>query len=304
MEYAKLMFGVNRTRETIAAAAEMKYRYMPERLFKYRDTRENKLDALRGDYLMSSPPSKLNDIFEGSLYINKDEATKRICQFCYNNIRLKYPFLPHTEIHSREDMLNTLATGFGTSLDDVKKSAALYSALQELTVLWDESVGGGIDKIQLMNRNLYNVISLSAVFDNKLMWAHYADQGQGFCVGYDIKSLGVENEIVQRTMPVIYMENPSLAVDTIDELDGSQAMHALSCKSTDWEYEKEWRIFYLRDVVSREQKMPPPKEIYLGPRIKTEDKLKLCSICVEKEMRVFQMEPCVTTNELIPCEVT
>ncbi len=38
------------------------------------------------------------------------------------------------------------------------------------------------------------------------MWSHYSDQHKGFCVEYDFKELGLDNQVTRFIFPVIYQE--------------------------------------------------------------------------------------------------
>lgn len=299
-EYLELMFGPGHTLETMSKAADIKYQHMPERLYKYRPISENTIAALRGDYLISSPPRIFNDMFEGSLLIDKANVNANTCQRTYDNLRESHPFLPEASVWSLEEMLDAIAKGFGGSIADLKNDFLYYSLMQQLIESAESKLNADIAKIQSMNRNLYNIVCLSELRDSKLMWTHYADNSSGFCIGYDIKSMGILNPIVGCTMPVVYMDNPSMTVNDIDQLNGSQAMHLLSCKGMDWEYEKEWRIFYIANEEPRREAMPIPKEIYLGPRISHDNKRMMTEICVEKGIHLYQMVVNIESQKYIP----
>ena len=45
-EYEELMFGPFHSQETMSRAADMKYKHMPDMLFKYRACSENSFEAL------------------------------------------------------------------------------------------------------------------------------------------------------------------------------------------------------------------------------------------------------------------
>lgn len=299
-EYLELMFGPGHTLVTMSKAADIKYQHMPERLYKYRPISENTIAALREDYLMSSPPWRFNDIFEGSLLIDKAKAIANTSQRTYDNLRKLHPFLPEASVWNMEGIFDAIAKGFGGSVTDLKKDYLYYPLMQQLIELGESKLNADIAKIQSINRNLYNIVCLSELHDSKLMWTHYADNSSGFCIGYDIKSMGILNPIVSCTMPVIYMDNPSMTVDDIDQLDGSQAMHLLSCKGMDWEYEKEWRIFYTANEAPRRETMPIPKEIYLGPRISDDNRRIMAEICMEKGIHLYQMVVNIESQKYIP----
>lgn len=88
------------------------------------------------------------------------------------------------------------------------------------------------------------VISLSELDDHILMWSHYADQHQGFCVEFNRdknNSLGS-----RKTLPVRY--TTKLPIFTLQDLiTGSKNSRKeylrslVLSKANEWNYEREWR---------------------------------------------------------------
>lgn len=82
------------------------------------------------------------------------------------------------------------------------------------------------------------VFCFSETFQNPLMWAHYGNSHQGFCVGYaseDIKNIS-EHKDTLCFRKVLYVNDiPSLSKEEIDQ------GYALYYKSSEWEKENEWR---------------------------------------------------------------
>lgn len=99
------------------------------------------------------------------------------------------------------------------------------------------------------------VISLSETPRNLLMWAHYANNHKGFCIGYDSNSLNEESSLDERlpisSRPVKIMydncrfdfTNMSFNVNSsYHEKLKSILYHVLTTKSDEWIYEKECRM--------------------------------------------------------------
>ena len=93
-EYVELMFGANHTQETMEKAANIKYQHMPPLLYKYRAFNDKSISALKNDYLMSAPPNEFNDLFEGSVLINKERVFANIHKKVYDEIRKENTFFP------------------------------------------------------------------------------------------------------------------------------------------------------------------------------------------------------------------
>jgi len=94
----------------------------------------------------------------------------------------------------------------------------------------------------LSNKSRIGMCSFSEVHNHELMWAHYADQFRGICVGYNFsklrrhlpEGLSFVRMFYNETEPVIHRSKKS-----IDD----QARMILSYKSYKWLYEREWRMF-------------------------------------------------------------
>ncbi|MEX2316616.1 MAG: DUF2971 domain-containing protein [Pirellulales bacterium] len=83
---------------------------------------------------------------------------------------------------------------------------------------------------------IHGVFSCSEVYDDILMWSHYADHHKGVCIGVRPALLG------RRIMPVEYVDRvPILDVwDYTRSASGIFARLAVA-KSARWAHEREWR---------------------------------------------------------------
>ncbi len=109
------------------------------------------------------------------------------------------------------------------------------------------------------------VISLSEKNDNLLMWAHYADYHQGYCLklAFNSEFPCIKKVIYGKHYPSLIDLNPSFKkslrkkflVGGTERVDASQ--NDLFCyKSKDWEYEKEWRLLVDIDSGSDGKEIP------------------------------------------------
>lgn len=86
------------------------------------------------------------------------------------------------------------------------------------------------------------ICSFSEVYDHELMWAHYASQFAGFCVGYSLSRLmknladGITFVRMSYSEKVPTVHRPHMEID-------SMAKIALSNKNYRWLHEREWRMF-------------------------------------------------------------
>lgn len=87
----------------------------------------------------------------------------------------------------------------------------------------------------------FGVCCLTPKFDSRLMWAHYANSGKGFCIEYEVDWTKV---------PYGFMQLSVQYVSQLSELCITEAMftpdqfldRALATKHIDWSYEQEIRI--------------------------------------------------------------
>lgn len=156
--------------------------------------------------------------------------------------------------------------------------------------------------------NYVGVSCLSENRDSLLMWSHYADKHEGFCVEYDFSadSIDVDNymDIISRIniYPVIYsIDRPNMAYITnfdiykrikenvINAELRANIEYNLLFKSNEWSYEKEWRIIG-NIAKSRICASPLPKAVYIGVNAEEKNKQKIIEIAKEKEIPVYQMK--------------
>lgn len=82
----------------------------------------------------------------------------------------------------------------------------------------------------------FRICCFSQLFDNILMWSHYADMHKGVCVGFDT----TKDELFNDSTIISYEDQVpiyNIITDTFEDI-----RRAIYTKSIDWEYEKEIRI--------------------------------------------------------------
>lgn len=95
----------------------------------------------------------------------------------------------------------------------------------------------GFDKIDANTRfDQVGILSLSADWNNMLLWAHYGRMHRGVCIGFDTKA-----KLMQLAEPVIYTEDQPVILRPADD-DNAIVQKAFFTKAKCWQYENEWRI--------------------------------------------------------------
>lgn len=123
-------------------------------------------------------------------------------------------------------------------------------------------------------QNTLGVFCVTAVNDNTLMWAHYANNHQGFCIGFDsielFEQFGMGKEVsYEESFPLILpTEKPLMKM----------AIQAFT-KASYWDYEIEYRLtksnFVDKTIILSKEVI---KEIILGYKISEFDKKNILKI--------------------------
>lgn len=105
------------------------------------------------------------------------------------------------------------------------------------------------------------ICSLSASYDNGLLWTHYANQHTGCCIEVEVtaKSWEMKGISYSRNLPNIDETNYPKDEDAIDSI--------LFQKSKDWDYEKEIRFVKEKGINIKPYLSVKVRKVYLGIRM-------------------------------------
>ena len=117
----------------------------------------------------------------------------------------------------------------------LRKSEVQLARRQLGTQAWNE-----LFKKQLSRR--LGVVSFSLSPLHPLLWAHYADSGAGFVVGYDVSVLKTLVNGYEKLGAVQYSNEPPLSTGHVIWQDEGNLHGILLSKASYWEYEQEWRL--------------------------------------------------------------
>ena len=142
---------------------------------------------------------------------------------------------------------------------------------------------------------------LSESDSSLLMWAHYANNHKGMCVEYEL--LKISNQLKFTPVPVIYTNDrvtlSSLESENLDHDTMKIFVESITTKSSEWNYEKEWRI--IRDEAAcgtRWNKadkgalleMIRPTSITLGCRSEGDFEKSVREYCEKEKVTLYKME--------------
>lgn len=203
------------------------------KLYKYLGPK--RLDVLMNRRIRYTQPGAFNDPFEVKPYLSNITDNDR-AECCVDQI------LPEETKKAYEQLPNEIRT------------LVSYETVFKLAMQKRESLGGQFGEMlsqftpmlrQLMEEKfnqLLGILSLTEKPDNLLMWSHYAASHEGFVIGFDSdheyfeQQKQTSNEL-SRLRKVEYRElRPNAPLTALDFID------FFLVKSTEWEYEQEWRI--------------------------------------------------------------
>ncbi|MER5081905.1 DUF2971 domain-containing protein [Providencia stuartii] len=145
------------------------------------------------------------------------------------------------------------------------------------------------------------IYSLSKTFTDELLWAHYADSHNGFCIEYDLDKLCEFEGTKYSIFDVIYQNKPPIM--NVDSMFASAAQNEIlqkltSIKSKRWEYEEEIRI-----ITPNEGKQyydfRAVRAIYFGLRMKKENIRLIMETLQGRGIKYFQMQFKINSYEMI-----
>jgi len=134
----------------------------------------------------------------------------------------------------------------------------------------------------------------SEVYDSILMWSHYAENHEGFCIEYNLYDV-LWNHMVY---PVLYSDKILNPLWFSGKDDTNWDKKLLLTKSNKWKYEREWRIIIsplvneLIEGKGMQIQMPKPKAIYMGCKIERNMKLKnaLIEYTSSNNIKLFKLK--------------
>lgn len=295
----------------------------PTNLYRYRSCNEQHISAFEKDQILLTSPTLFNDPYDSLLYINrkslletlKDKSAVNIGQKLVSDIEFR---TEQEEIFGKEFIANILLNQMSDEEYEINRVRSYDFHSRFL----DSLISMTLKKLKQTS----HIGCFSEVNNSIIMWSHYANNHSGFVLNYDFNSM-FEMEVTIKNkkyytshfldkliFPVNYSKKRYDATQYIDYhmvynflkredinkdipfFDKLFYYKTLLHKSTDWEYEREWRIIKLNSDFTNDkvQKVElvnymRPKDIYIGHNTSDNDKNRLIEISKRKNIRVHQM---------------
>ena len=208
--------------------------------------------------------------------LNKSISKQDFYNFCNEHIDYIFDFDKENEIKifkDKSDFLEQLNNIQESNNEFIKNIGGFFSTIK---LRLHATIKETIHRIRQESFSKMGVSCFSKNNSNLLMWSHYADSHQGFCIEFDSNF-----EPFSKAFEVIYKsEIPNINSDLLfnNEVEAESIKKLLSFKSLDWKHEEEIRIFHQESNKSFFYSPRSLKAIYFGIRANQSDIEIVCSI--------------------------
>jgi hypothetical protein len=230
----------------------------PPKVYRYRNFSSLTVDSLCRDELFFSDPAVFNDPLDCQPSVEADskpEELRTLLSELINRRIFSETISSLNKINVEEASAKKHATKLAImTARDKLNSISYYSTDPEYDCSREEAERWLLTletERELLKRYDKGVCCFSSVYDNPLLWSHYADQHRGMCIGYDLirnpkpifhKVIYGGNRIVKTSLIINAVINDDSEANKI--LD----QNILLRKASPWSYEKEWRIIGQRGL--------------------------------------------------------
>ncbi len=279
----------------------IKEKEYPASIFKYCNLNsDNHTDNFRKNQIWLSNPLNFNDPYDCSITYDSEKIQNIIG---FNNVQ------KILKDFSEEEMSTSIKEDILSSNNPIQNLFDWVEEFIQGSVEAEDIFGDVIKDIQDMKefilkdfneryRNKLKISSFSEDHQSLLMWGHYANNHEGFCIEYDLSSMDDNENLKKYLFPVNYnnerFDITDFYIDNVinkKRKDTNRLIHSVLYKSEDWKYEKEWRfVISESEYDGKTVSTPKPKAIYLGTQIKEVYKEQFIKVCKENDIDVYQMK--------------
>lgn len=301
--------------------------HMPKRLFKFFPFNHNSLKCIETNAVFVNSPKNFNDPFDSLLCANENEFLKKcLIEHIKKTGAVGRGILSSEELIKLENSCCVEKSIYGNiykTFDsvvlhlcyDANKNEMKRGASEINDVLFDAEMKYR-STLEKLRESSVRISSFADINEFKLtsymeLWAHYAQNHEGFCVEYDLAealenqkenamvsggllpcSYGTGQILLSKQKIYKYANGLPLTSHEKMELDKS-IMLSFLMKSSSWRYENEWRLILPLDICKIYNNMIPffrMKAFYIGCRMPRDNKEYLYRIAQRKNITVYNME--------------
>ena len=192
------------------------------------------------------------------------------------------------------EVLNDPCEGFVSSenlFDQISRVTNITGKRDKEINISSDSFRESIDDLIKM-KDLVGIYSLSKSCTDELLWAHYANNHQGFCIEYDLKTLISFQHNDYSKFDIEYRNYPpKLNLNDIIKSEDSISFirKLIGVKSKRWDYEKEIRVITPESGLQNYD-YRALKAIYFGLRMPKEQRLELMKRLCGRSIKYYHIK--------------
>lgn len=300
-------------------------------LYKYRNNSELTEKIFTNKNIWLSNIKNLNDPFEGAIKEISPNLKIQWTEACIKGYVIAFKLLAEKSILEKKVFWNLSPTQTEIILQFIFGNNYSQKEIYEIICELKKQMTGSYAPIYtrtpfdtLENKiNNVGIFSVSSVWDNQLLWSHYADSTKGIAIGFSSENnskLGNEEYCLKvnysNTLPEFFIEGRSLYAEfQIDEnyrpyLDSQISFKdetfkkAISTKNVCWSYENEWR--YVEETFGAYPWPGKIEEIIFGllcPEAERLKYIKLANKYVDNIMTFYEIIKIENTNSITRVQV-
>jgi len=316
---------------------------IPKVLYRYRPVNDFSLDELFNDYAWFSNPVDFDDGTDSALNTDIESEMKGIDEHPEQMLvaLTRAVILQQFRLKTGRDPDDKLIeSGIKLWPDGKLDTEAMKCALSQtcpnvkpepyVNMLAHFNESGAMNKVEKPLKEMLDYymdinkkirsdllcLCLAEEYDNDVMWAKYAGERSGFCIGYEMAD---ESFLGQRALmalsPVFYGEKKSLRffdilIDGLNaQADGQiygwakktyEDIHVASLtKDPKWSFQREWRVVFGPEAGSHKQPFPFVKSIFLGEKMEPQYRNMLIELAIKNGWDVFERKINKTGSKII-----
>jgi hypothetical protein len=290
-------------------AIAFKHQYLPKRIYKYRSDNSYARENLISSTIWLASPDSYNDPYDCLLRFSGSSMASAFERGLIDAFVAGNPMeIPADRINEAKESATPLKT-LSESIRGVgKPTTSLKQVTEFFSTMVPQYVESTVDFLQAV-RSIMKLCSFSEVSDSILMWSHYGNNHQGFCIEYDLEKFDPADAFLRNLYPVIYSHQlfdltpwgEKLVTGKREELTAIFPLLGVLQKFEGWAYEREWRyvLFQENPNPNRARPMPLPSRVFLGAKAASSTTKELLAICEEKNIAVWQMRMSNDKYELL-----
>ncbi len=295
-------------KQKLMSIAEALMAMLPEKLYRYRSCSTLNIDAFDKDLVYAITADKFNDPYDTLIQYDIEAIRQQIRRYCNRDFIVALQTLFRNGMGFSHNMTQL----FGSENLERLKTQLLSCedidsiALEQFCEYMESVCEKSFPQISDIIKKISTIACFSETVQSVTMWSHYADNHEGFALEYDLRFIPTDgNSMGCFIFPVVYDDNRFEATDLIawcfakcygvDIKQPDQFAHFKVSlhKSTQWEYEKEWRLFHNIQNGSDKSRATSitivPKAIYYGKNISPINRKLLHFIACEKGIAEYDM---------------